>query len=102
MDLILTGRPVDAEEAERIGLANRVTDDGKALEVAVELGHQIAGFPQVCMRNDHRSVRSQWGAPALDALLEETRLGLETLASPETAEGVARFVGGAGRGGTFA
>jgi len=101
MDLILTGRPVDAEEAERIGLANRVVADGHALEAAVELAHQIAAFPQVCMRNDHRSARSQWGASAIDALMEETRLGLETLSSPETAEGVARCVGGAGRGGTF-
>ncbi len=101
MDLILTGRPVGAEEAERMGLANRVVDDGKALEAAVELAEQIAGFPQVCMRNDHRSARSQWGASPMDALMEETRLGLETLSSPETAEGVARFVGGAGRGGRF-
>ncbi len=101
MDLILTGRGVGAEEAERIGLANRVVDTGEARTAAVALAKEIAEFPQVCVRNDHRSTRTQWGRTPMDALMEETRLGLETLASPETVEGARRFVGGAGRGGSF-
>src|SRR5690606_28327381 len=101
MDMILTGREVGAEEAERMGLANRVVPDGEALVAAVTLAKEIAAFPQVCVRNDHRSARTQWSRSPLDALMAETRLGLDTLASPETVEGARRFVGGAGRGGSF-
>ena len=75
MDLILTGRPVDADEALAIGLANRVCKSGKALETAISLAKEIAAFPQTCMRNDRQSVLDQWSLPLNDAIENETRLG---------------------------
>jgi enoyl-CoA hydratase len=101
MDMILTGRPVEADEAHRIGLANRVCEPGEALEAAVELAGRIAAFPQACLRNDRRSALEQWSMPESGALLNETRRGLDTLSSGETAEGAARFSGGEGRHGAF-
>ncbi len=101
MDLILTGRPVGAEEALAIGLANRVVDDGKALDAALELAHQLAAFPQTCLRNDRRSALDQWSLDWDAATAREIELGLQTLQSGETAAGAARFAGGQGRGGQF-
>ena len=100
MDLILTGRGVDGEEAERIGLVNRVTEPGGALAAARELAHQLAALPQTCMRNDRRSAIEQWGVSEHDAMLNEARLGRNTIASGETLEGAQRFAAGAGRHGT--
>ncbi len=100
MDMILTGRGVGAEEALSFGLANRVVPVGRALAEAVAWAHELSALPQVCLRNDLRSTRGQWGMSPMDALMVETEIGLETLASPETIEGALRFVGGAGRGGT--
>ena len=100
MDLILTGRAVGAEEAARIGLANRVVPSGRALEASIELAGQLARLPQTCLRNDRRSAIEQWeNGPA--AMGREVELGLETVRSEETIEGAARFVSGAGRGGSF-
>lgn len=82
-----------------MGLANRLTEPGQALAAAVELAHQLAAFPQRCMRSDRRSSYEQWDLPLTDALANETALGLEVLASNEAAEGAARFAGGAGRHG---
>ena len=101
MDMILTGRPVDAAEAQAMGLANRVVDDGAALTAAIELGRQIAAFPQTCLRNDRRSALDQWSLPWEHAIAHETRLGRQTIAVGETAEGAARFASGQGRGGAF-
>ncbi|PWE17895.1 crotonase/enoyl-CoA hydratase family protein [Marinicauda salina] len=101
MDMIVTGRPVEADEAHRIGLANRVCEPGEALEAAVELAERVAAFPQACLRNDRRSALEQWSMPESGALLNETRRGLDTLSSGETAEGAARFSGGEGRHGAF-
>jgi enoyl-CoA hydratase len=98
MDLILTGRGVGAAEALEMGLANRVCAPGAALETAIELAGRIAEFPQVCLRNDRRSAIEQWELGA-DAMANEIRLGLDTLASAEAVEGAARFAAGAGRGG---
>ena len=102
MDLILTGRPVEAEEALAIGLANRLAAPGKALEAALELAGTIAQFPQQCMRNDRRSAIEQWGLGNDDAILNETRLGMATLDSGESKAGAARFTAGTGRHGRFA
>ena len=101
MDMILTGRPVGAEEALSFGLANRVCEDGAALETAVALAEQIAAFPQLCLRHDRQSALGQWALSEADALLAEVRLGLETLASGETVAGASRFTSGQGRGGAF-
>jgi len=101
MDMILTGRPVGAEEALGFGLTNRVCEDGQALETAIELARQIAAFPQTCLRHDRQSTLSQWSPPEGDALLGEVRLGMKTLASGETVEGAGRFTSGQGRGGAF-
>jgi enoyl-CoA hydratase len=101
MDMILTGRAVDAREALSFGLANRVCKDGAALETAITLAEQIAAFPQACLRHDRQSALSQWSLPEPDALLAETRLGLKTLASGETVHGATRFSAGQGRGGAF-
>lgn len=102
MDMILTGRAVDAQEALRFGLANRVVPDGAARTEAVTLAKDIARMPQTCLRNDRLSALEQWGAPTEDAALaREFELGLDSLASDGTA-GAARFAAGAGRHGSFA
>jgi enoyl-CoA hydratase len=101
MDLILTGRAVGADEAAQIGLANRVVASGEALTAAEQLALEIAAFPQACMRNDRRSAYAQWGMNESDALANEFREGLATLASGETVSGAARFSGGDGRHGRF-
>ena len=101
MDLILTGRPVGAQEALAMGLANRVAPPGEALAAAIDLADQIAAFPQACLRNDRRSLLDQWSLDWHAATANEAGLGLETLASGETAAGAARFASGEGRHGSF-
>jgi enoyl-CoA hydratase len=101
MDMILTGRPVAADEALAMGLANRVVPDGQALDAATALAHQIAAFPQGCMRNDRQSALEQWSLDWDAATAREIALGYETLNSGETAAGAARFTDGQGRGGRF-
>jgi enoyl-CoA hydratase len=99
MDMILTGRAVGAEEALAIGLANRVVAPGAARGAADELARQIASFPQGCLRADRGAARAQWGLTGAQALAAEFDGGIEVLASGESAQGAARFTGGAGRGG---
>lgn len=101
MDLILTGRAVQAGEAMRIGLANRVVPSGQALEAAIELAEQIATHPQRCMRGDRRSAIEQWGMSEDDAMRNELRIGVDTIESGETVSGAQRFSDGAGRHGNF-
>ncbi|HVN63706.1 MAG TPA: crotonase/enoyl-CoA hydratase family protein [Candidatus Binataceae bacterium] len=101
MDMILTGRGVSGEEAFRMGLANRITEPGKTLEVAKEIARQIATFPQRCMRSDRMSAYECWGKPLDVAFPIEFRLALETIKTHETREGIARFVSGEGRHGKF-
>jgi enoyl-CoA hydratase len=101
MDLILSGRGVSGEEAKQMGLANRLTPPGAALEGAIELAGQLCRFPQLCMRNDRTSAYEQWPMSLHDALLNETRLGLQVIRSGETREGASRFAAGAGRHGDF-
>ncbi|MCU0252580.1 MAG: crotonase/enoyl-CoA hydratase family protein [Vicinamibacterales bacterium] len=99
LDMILTGRPVAADEALAIGLANRVVPRGESRRAAESLAHEIAALPQRCLRADRRSARRQWSLPDGEALRREFAGGLEVLASGESSAGAARFVRGAGRGG---
>ncbi|MBP1161065.1 enoyl-CoA hydratase [Rhodococcus sp. PvR044] len=100
MDLILTGRPVDADEAHRIGLVNRKVPAGGAVAAAQRLAADLAAFPQTCMRQDRLSVLEQEGLPEDQAMLVELRHGAVSLADG-TFEGATRFAEGAGRHGTF-
>jgi enoyl-CoA hydratase len=101
LDLILTGRAVDAQEAAAIGLANRVVAHGQARAAAEQLAAEIAKFPQTCLRNDRASVLEQHGMALRDALAGEFRHGRATLASDESRAGAQRFAAGAGRHGSF-
>ena len=101
LDMILTGRPVDALEALAMGLANRVVPAGHALAAALEIAHGIATFPQTCMLSDRSSVHQQWDETLRGALELEGRLGAPAL-TREGIAGAGRFAAGKGRGGSFA
>lgn len=102
LDLILTGRGVSGDEALRMGLANRLTEPGRALETALTLARELAALPPVCMRGDRLSSYEQWGNPLDDAMRIELRHAQNTLASGESLEGAVRFAQGAGRHGAAA
>ncbi|UUN30654.1 crotonase/enoyl-CoA hydratase family protein [Streptomyces sp. FIT100] len=102
MDMILTGRPVPAPEAYGMGLANRLVPPGEARGAAERLAHEIAAFPQLCLRHDRLSVREQHGLDEPDALAAEHRHGMVPLTAGETQRGADRFSRGAGRHGAFA
>ncbi|MER0444406.1 crotonase/enoyl-CoA hydratase family protein [Streptomyces sp. Edi4] len=99
MDLILTGRPVDAAEAHAIGLATRVVPTGTARAAAQRLAEEIAAFPQTCLRHDRMALLEQEGLSEREALLGEVRHGFHALR--DAADGAARFAAGAGRHGAF-
>jgi enoyl-CoA hydratase len=101
LDLILTGRGVSGEEALAMGLANRLVEPGRALDAALELARQLAGFPQECLRSDRLASYRQWPMTMNEALTMETRLGMDVIASGETLAGAAKFVSGKGRHGKF-
>jgi len=100
LDMILTGRPVDAREALSFGLANRVVPAGQARAAAEKYAGDIARFPQVCMRTDRMSSYRQWGMSIEDALRYEAREGFRPLLE-EARDGAKRFAEGKGRGGDF-
>jgi enoyl-CoA hydratase len=100
MDLILTGRPVSAEEAHAIGLVNRLAAPGQARAAAEALARELAAFPQTCMREDRLSMLEQWHSDEIGALAVEYGHGLTSL--QEVQAGVERFRAGAGRHGSFA
>lgn len=99
MDMVLTGRPVGAEEALGMGLANRVVPTGTERAAAEELAAQLARFPQTCLRNDRLSLLEQDGLSERGALSVEWQHGIVSFAG--AGPGVARFADGAGRGGSF-
>ena len=91
LDLILTGREVGAEEAERIGFVNRVVPDGEALSTAVSLAGEIAWFPWLGVVNDRKSVYAGLGVPIEEALAIEDERGRQTIFADGFGEGVERF-----------
>lgn len=97
MDLLLTGRGVDAHEAQQMGLANRVVPAGQALPSSLALAREIAVLPQVCLRQDRLSLLEQWNLSEGAALAVEWKHGMTTLAAGF--DGVQRFLDGGGRGG---
>ena len=99
MDLILTGRPVGAAEAERMGLVNRVVPAGQSLAAARELAAELARFPQACLREDRLSALEQEGLSEAEALINELAHGRRSLL--EVQAGLERFRSGAGRHGAF-
>ncbi|CAM3968818.1 crotonase/enoyl-CoA hydratase family protein [Nocardia ninae] len=101
MDMVLTGRPVDAAEALRIGLANRVVPTGEARSAAEQLAAELAALPQACLRSDRMSLLEQDGMDEETALRNEFRHGMTTLANGAL-EGAQRFAAGAGRHGAQA
>lgn len=100
MDMILTGRPVEADEALRMGLANRVVANGDARTAAEALAHDLCEFPQLCMNLDRQSVYRQWDLPFDHAMQAEFAHGISAVEA-EGKSGAARFAAGAGRGGSF-
>ena len=97
LELILTGRPVSAEEAHRIGLVNELVEPGKHLDRALELAERIASFPQETMLADRQAAIQGFGLPLEEGIALEHQLGRETLYA--ALEGAQRFASGAGRHG---
>lgn len=100
MDMILTGRAVAADEAQTIGLANRVVPKGQSRRAAEELAAQLAALPQQCLRSDRLSVLHQWGATESEAL--DVEFASISRVAAEANEGAGRFAAGAGRHGASA
>ena len=98
LDLILTGRPVDAREALAMGLANRIAPHGAARQEAEALAHMLAHLPQDCLRSDRLSTYEQAGAPFAQAMANEFQRGMRVVQASASA-GAQRFAGGAGRHG---
>lgn len=99
LDMILTGRAVDATEALTMGLANRVVPDGEGLTAAQQLAREIARFPQGCMLTDRASAYRAFDLPLAEAIRAEGAAGVPVVFA-EGASGAARFAGGAGRHGS--
>ncbi|KAF9184099.1 Enoyl-CoA hydratase [Haplosporangium sp. Z 767] len=95
MDLMLTGRPVKAQEALKLQLATcypasyEIVNDTPALEQALALAASLAEHPQACLRNDRLS--THFANPIRDAMIKEFELGLETLTSGEFQEAISKY-----------
>jgi len=94
LDLILTGRGVQGEEALRMGLANRLVPSGLALAAAIELAREIASWPQAALRSDRLSCYQQWSLGLDEALAGEYRHGIATLETGELFSGLDRYASG--------
>lgn len=101
LDMILTGRPISAQEAFNWGLANRIVKDGTSKIEAEKLANEIASFPQICMRNDRLSTYKQFGMNLKEAMKIEFDYGLKTLESGEFLEESKKFTFGKGKHGKF-
>ena len=91
MDLILTGRVIDAEEAFRIGLANEVVPKGEGLTRAIELAECIAALPQAAIRSDKEAAVRGFGRPLDEGLRIEAACFHQSFFHPDTVEGLRRF-----------
>jgi len=100
LDLIMTGRQVMANECLRIGLCEYVVGEGEARAKAEALAHDIARFPQQCMRADVASAKASYGLSVADALQQEFING-KAMVAAEGISGARRFADGAGRSGDF-
>ena len=100
LDLIITGRPVPAQEALAMGLVNRLVPKEKSRESAEKLALEISSFPQACLKTDRLSAYTQWGLPLKEAMRNEFQKGF-SMVEAEGRAGAARFARGAGRGGKF-
>ncbi|WP_137723477.1 crotonase/enoyl-CoA hydratase family protein [Prescottella subtropica] len=100
MDMVLTGRPVDADEALAMGLVNRVVPPGESRTAAEELAAGLAAFPQVCLREDRMSLLEQDGLDEAEALASEFRHGMVAV-TVDALTGASRFTAGEGRHGGF-
>jgi len=98
LDLILTGRRIEAGECYAIGLCDRLAEPGRALDAALELAAELAALPQACLRSDRDAARFGSLGDERSALLAEYLAGIDVLRR-EGRAGAARFAGGAGRHG---
>jgi enoyl-CoA hydratase len=101
LDLILTGRPVRAEEAYAMGLVNRVVGHGHALDTAIDLANQLKSFPQAGLRSDRAAVYAGIETSLEDGMIQEFSRGMQVLREGESQEGAQQFVNGIGRHGKF-
>ncbi len=101
MDMILTGRPVHAEEALVFGLANRIVKDGTARDAAEKLAAEMARFPVAGMRCDRLNAISQFSMGLEDALAAELKNAANVLKTTDPIKGARAFVDGKGRHGSF-
>ena len=101
LDLILTEREIDGQEALSLGLANQIVGPGDTLDTSLQLAEEISTFPQLSMRNDRQSLYEQWNLDMDEALINGTDLGLEVIRSRETAAAAKRFASGKVRHGSF-
>jgi enoyl-CoA hydratase/carnithine racemase len=91
LDLILSGRRIDAREALAMGLVNEVVPAGRSLARALELANALAEFPRACLRSDRQAVFAGLGLPLRDGLRLEAELGAQVLATGEPAAGAQAF-----------
>ena len=100
LDMLLTGRPIDAAEAQVMGLANRVVPEGQSRQSAEELALRITEFPQIAMLSDRRSAQTQADLSEAEAIAQELALA-EEARRKEAMQGAKKFADGAGRHGAF-